>query len=260
MSFRIRSTTSSGSCCATACCALEAGRDRCRDCRRTPADRRARCTSTPADARVCELCRTLRAEEPVGGRSWCSAHGPRAARAPERLQPRRVDCARPWSPSPSPSRRPAPRGGLRLPRRHRQPPRVHATTSSKDWHLTREESYGRGAGARFRVDSAAQPLPLGRHRRSSRSTRPTGWSSRAARASTTGSGQHRVPTARGRRRHHAGRAHAARPSRRWSPTGCSRSSARAAGCGAQNRRALRRLQAILEEDRDRGAASHDRRR
>ena len=32
-----------------------------------------------------------------------------------------------------------------------------------DWHLTREDSYGRGAGARFRVEAPLQRFNLGRH-------------------------------------------------------------------------------------------------
>ena len=41
-----------------------------------------------------------------------------------------------------------------------------------DWHLTREDTFGCGAGARFRVKAPLQPLPVGRHARSSRSSAP----------------------------------------------------------------------------------------
>ena len=111
-------------------------------------------------ATVCELCRPLRRGEPVAQR----------ARAPQRVRPRR-----PRAP-PEPRRRRRTRGARRVDCRADGAVTLTTTIASPreevfeyladvanhaeftdhcmvDWHLTREDSYGRGAGARFRVKS-----------------------------------------------------------------------------------------------------------
>ena len=175
----------------------------------------------------------------------CAA--PRAARVS-------ICFAPPWTPSPPRHDRPAARGGLRLPRGHRQPPGVH-----------RPLPQGLAADA-GRVRRAAAPgARFGSTRRCNR----FGWGDmtfveveppyrivarRARRASSTASRRSTSWTLEprpggGTRVEFMTETEPALPTdRSWRP-----SAAAAAGSSAGRARRCERLQSILEEDQDRGA-------
>ena len=131
-------------------------------------------------------------------------------RAPQRARPRRapriarrrrltaghralaVDFAPPWIRSPSRSTIARPREEVF---EYLADIANHAEFTDHylvDWHLTREDSYGQGAGARFRVEAPLQPLPLGRRDVRRGRARRSGSSSPAAAASSTGSHARRL--------------------------------------------------------------------
>ena len=128
-----------------------------RDCRRTPLVGERMFVYASGRA-VCELCRTLRPDEPAEVASWSCAtrarpHGAeRVSRAAGRLRA-------PWIPSPSPSPIGRPREEVFD---YLADIANHAEFTDhflKDWHLTREDSSGAGAGARFRVDAPLDRFP-----------------------------------------------------------------------------------------------------
>ena len=236
----------------------DAVQERCCGCHRTPLVGETVYVLRHGSV-LCELCRALEPDPPMR----------LAARPRARVRAHDEADGSPGGLGPSAE----PRGGLEL----RIPPVEPFTVSSTiskpreevfeyladianhpeftdhylvDWRLTREESYGTGAGARFRMKAPFSRFSLGGHRRSPRSSRRSGSSSAAAAASTTASGcsaptrcarpgrQHqarvhardRAPAAFGpadgvARRQAAGPA--ARPPRR--SAGCGRSSRRTAG-------------------------------
>ena len=122
-----------------------------------------------------------------------------------------------------------------------------------DWHMTREDTYGLGAGGRFHAD-----LPFSRFGwgdwtiveaeppRGPRAAGPRGQVQPHPHA-------HRVRAARGPGRRRRASRSPSRRSRATRPTGSSSRSGSAASLRRHWRKALRRLRAILEEDRDRGA-------
>ena len=206
---------------------------------------------------VCELCRPLHRETPgrseIVGRPSTSAPCGRVRAPPDRA-PRRLSFAPPWIPCTSASRSTARarRSSPTSPTSRTTP--SSATTTSTNWHLTRVDSVGRGAGARFRVGAPLQRfdwgdmtlvvveppyriVAVGRYGKFNRIKTTAIWTLDAGRRR-----RHR------RRVHVRDRARAARPTsvvealsgqRRWFKR--------------KVRKALSRLQAILEEDHDRGA-------
>ena len=121
----------------------------------------------------------------------------------------------------------------------------------KDWHLTRVDSVGRGAGARFRRDrrldrfgwqdmtfiEVERPVP-DRGRRARREVQPQ---------------QDLLDVdAVALRRRHEGRVHDGDRAQARRPTASWRRSALRRWFKRGGRKALRRLQSILEEDHDRG--------
>ena len=117
-----------------------------------PADRRARL----------HLRGDLDASASCAGR--CAARARRSELVRRRARPRRAVAPRaaelparhsfapPWTPSPSRHHRQAARGGLRVPRGHRQPRRVHRPLP-RGLAADARGPVRRGAGARFRVDA-----------------------------------------------------------------------------------------------------------
>ena len=179
-----REPTSSAAAAQGASARSPAGRHALRGLRAHAAGRRAGPPATAGRAVVCELCRPLRRDgaDALAARPLTRARrAPCAARAPGAPGAGAADRLR-AAVDPVTARRhdrPPARGGLRVPRRHRQPRGVHRPLPG-DWRLTREDSYGRGAGARFRVE-APLTASLGRHDASSRSSRRAGSSRRPRR-------------------------------------------------------------------------------
>ena len=126
--------------------ALTARRENCVHCHRTPLVGER--VYLYGQRLVCELCRPLRRGGPraLAARPLAGAQaGGEGATG--------VVFRRPWTPSSSPSRSTA---------RARRSSTTSPTSPNhpeftdhylKDWRLTREDSYGRGAGARYRVDA-----------------------------------------------------------------------------------------------------------
>ena len=125
----------------------------------------------------------------------------------------------------------------------------------KEWRLTRIESSGRGAGARFRADAPLQPLLVGRPELHRGRARRTGSSPSAAAASSTASSSSRAgrstPAPGGGTRIEFVAETEPRAADR--PVDRGASPASGAGSAAARNKALKRLRAILEENRDRGA-------
>ena len=132
---------------------------------------------------MCELCRPLHRETPgpVGDRPIAGARARREGAPARRLTgAARLSFAPPWIPC-----TPASRSTARARRSSRYLADIANHREFSDhymtnWHLTRIDSVGRGAGARFRVGVAAPALRLGRHDARRRSSRRTG-SSRVGR-------------------------------------------------------------------------------
>ena len=163
--------------------------------------------------------------------------------------------AAPWSPSRS--RRRSPSRARRSSSTSPTSPttRSSPTTSCVDWHLTREDSYGRGAGARFRVEVALRPLLL-RRRHAHRG--------RAARSGIVAAGRagrfNRIRTLSTWTLEEAGRGQTKRHVRDASPTpGAAVRPAHGGSCAGalattrRHQRALDRLRSILEDGEQRGA-------
>ena len=207
---------------------MDSGRHRCSDCGRTPlvgehAHVYGRgivvCSLSP----VARRCSAAHRARPRRG-----PRGDRARAAQCRLSP---DLARGGYRQGLERRRAPARGGLCVPRRHRQPRRVldHYLV---DWHLTRR-TVGLGAGARFTVDVRRLALPWADMTFAEVDAGPD----RRARArrqvnrirTLTLTIYELEPADRTSRR---GSRHATRPSRRCSPTGSTRRWAAGAGCAA----------------------------
>ena len=240
--------------------ALADGRHDCADCGRTPligetlyryAARRDRLRAVPPAAprrarRAASACATAS----TATRCACAACARRRSRRPPGRFRRR------WSPSRSTTTIARPREEVF---EYLADVANHAEFSDHclvDWHLTREDSYGRGAGARFRVEVALRPLLLRRHHARRARRRPRGSSRPAAAGASTASGSRSTWTLEdGRAGHDEGRR--SRPSRRPAEvrrahgeaaaraqrrrraatsarsSGCARSSRRASGRGAR---------------------------
>ena len=222
--------------------ALAAGRHALRRLRAHAAGRRAR-APLGADALVCDAVPAARAGRRPSARDVvpplrARAHGAPAPRRRLTIAAAAGSTPAPWIPSPSRSRSPGPREEVF---EYLADIANHAEFTDHfmvDWRLTREDSYGRGAGARFRVKAPLQPLPVGRRRRSSRSSR-RGRIVEAGRDAASSTASARSASTSSSRRPAARRACASRfetEPEDCRPTSSSRRSARAAGSSARTAR------------------------
>ena len=150
--------------------ALEADRYRCADCGRTPLIGEHVHLYAVAHQLVCELCRPLRREAP--DREQIVRHCETATPCASPPAPPDARCTR-HAPGPRANRLRSP--WIRSASRCRLRPREqvfdylqdianHAEFTDHylvDWHLTREDSVGRGAGARFRVKAPGNRFSWG---------------------------------------------------------------------------------------------------
>ena len=218
----------SARCCARAWTRATRRARRCAECGRTPLIGE-RVHRYERDA-VCELCRPRRRAEPLRTQLVLHLEHGLASR-------------RHRAPAPSPPRPPASARGaaLSIDSRPMDPFSVETTIARprgevfeylvdvanhpeftdhflKDWHMTREETYGTRRRRALPRRAAVRALPVGRLVDRRDRARPRGSCSPAARASSTASARSCVLDAPRRPERHARRGHRSRPTRRCCPT------------------------------------------
>ena len=218
------------------------------------------CTSTATARVVCELCRPRHREAPERSElvhAAASAQPCRPCAPPDRPTAAPLDSARRGPRHRQRHHRPPARGGLRLPRGHREPRRSSPTTTSSTG-ASRARTPSARAPARASASRRRSPLPVGRpdlrRARAARTGSSSGRGGKFNRIRTIGDLDARPASrAAGPRLEFMTEIEPALPTDRFMEA-----------LGARGwmkrkvRKSLRRLQSILEEDRGRGSARRSR--